>query len=69
MLYIHEPGTAGNKNRQKICRWTEALKLAQKGDPVFPCINRPGHDDDKKPLTPRSILKSFTIGGCAAPTL
>jgi hypothetical protein len=36
-------------NRNNL--WISALKLARKGVPVFPCINRPGHDDDKKPLT------------------
>jgi hypothetical protein len=31
--------------------WLAALKLAQRGTSVFPCINRPGQDDDKRPLT------------------
>jgi Bifunctional DNA primase/polymerase, N-terminal len=31
--------------------WTEALKLARRGIPVFPCINKPGEEADKRPLT------------------
>src|SRR5262249_44738244 len=31
--------------------WITALTLAHRGIPVFPCINKPEHDDDKKPLT------------------
>jgi hypothetical protein len=35
--------------------WAEALELARRGIPVFPCINRPGQDDDKRPLTPNGF--------------
>src|SRR5262249_9064057 len=40
---------------RKSSLWAEALKLARRGIPVFPCINRPGQDDDKRPLTPNGF--------------
>jgi hypothetical protein len=40
--------------------WAGALKLAHRGVPVFPCINKPGHDDDKKPLTRRGFKDATT---------
>jgi hypothetical protein len=49
MFSVHEHAPAGNKNRQEICRWISALKLAQKGIPVFPC------GPDKRPLTPNGF--------------
>jgi hypothetical protein len=54
METIHEPVSPGNKNRKDICRWTEALKLAQSGIPVFIC------GADKKPLTANGF-KDATI--------
>jgi hypothetical protein len=35
--------------------WTAALKLARRGIEIFPCRNHPGHDDDKRPLTPNGF--------------
>src|SRR5262249_10616002 len=35
--------------------WLEATKLARKGIPVFPCVNKPGEDADKRPLTPNGF--------------
>jgi hypothetical protein len=40
--------------------WTGAMKLARRGIPVFPCKNLPGHDDDKKPLTPKGFKDATT---------
>jgi hypothetical protein len=46
MLHLVDPTRPRNKNL-----WSEALKLARRGIPVFPCINKPGRDEDKRPLT------------------
>src|SRR5262249_1135818 len=54
MQTIHELNSADKKNRQNICPWLEALKLAQKGIPVFPC------GPDKKPLSPRGFRDAST---------
>jgi hypothetical protein len=54
MVHIHEPIPAGNKNRQEICPWTEALKLAQGGDKVFIC------GPDKRPLTANGFKDATT---------
>src|SRR5262249_33708188 len=42
--------------------WLEALKLARKGIPVFPCINKPGEDADKRPLTPHGFKDASADG-------
>jgi len=44
--------------------WLTALKLAHKGIPVFPCINRPGTSADKKPLTRHGFKDASTDGAC-----
>ena len=48
----------GTHNKESL-PWTTALTLARKGIPVFPCINRPGEDEDKRPLT-KSGFKDAT---------
>jgi len=45
---------------RKSSLWAEALELARRGIPVSPCINKPGHDDDKKPLTPHGFKDAST---------
>jgi hypothetical protein len=42
--------------------WLTALKLARKGIPVFPCVNRPGTNADKRPLTPHGFKDASTDG-------
>jgi len=41
-------------------RWTEALRLARRGLPIFPCVNQPGQDTDKRPLTPNGFKDAST---------
>jgi hypothetical protein len=45
----------GGNGESSTCLWDEALNLARGGVPVFPCINRAGHPDDKRPLTTRGF--------------
>jgi hypothetical protein len=36
------------------------LELARRGVPVFPCINKPGQANDKRPLTPHGFKNATT---------
>jgi putative DNA primase/helicase len=40
-----------NAMRGKSSLWAKAHELARQAVPVFPCINRPSHASDKRPLT------------------
>jgi hypothetical protein len=52
MAEIHDRADRRNRNPKNF--WTEALKLARKGIPVFPC------GPDKRPLTPNGFKDAST---------